>query len=162
MMSCNTLNQQNQQLHCFPLPPSFKAKSSLKYRDSRKTSFCKTSTNRNNLDPGFSKTTCKNLNSTPLKTFLDPYILIPYHQKFKINRNIEDNQLFTLYFNFHKTCIHTFNSPSSMVLLLAIRILSILMTRSPKTFYCKLPKSLNLVMKISPINLHVLIKFSLC
>ena len=162
MMSSNTLSQQNQQLHCFPLPPSFKSKSFLNYRDSRKTSFCKTSNNRNNLDPGFSKTTCKNLNFTTLKTFLDPYILIPYHQKIKINRNIKDNQFFTLFFKYHKTYIHTFNSPSSMVLLLASKILSILMTRSLKTFYCKFPMSSNLIMKTSSINLHVLIKFSLC
>ena len=43
-MSSNTANQQNQQLHYFPLPPPFKSKSSPIRCDSKLTSFCKKNT----------------------------------------------------------------------------------------------------------------------
>ena len=47
---------------------------------------------------------------SPTKASLDPYVNALYHQEFKNFQNIQDNQPFTLYFNYDKTHTHTFQS----------------------------------------------------
>ena len=107
-MSSNFVNQQNQYLHYSPLPPPFKSKSCLTHRSSRITSFCKIITIHYNYDPPFLNTTSKNLNITPSKTFLDPFLFALYHQEFYDFENIQDNQHFTLCFNYDNTRTLTF------------------------------------------------------
>ena len=45
---------------------------------------------------------------TPCKTFLGPYIFALYHHEFIHFQNIQDKVPFTLYFDYDKTQLHTF------------------------------------------------------
>ena len=65
-----------------PLPPPFKSNSTTS-RDTRSTTeFCKTLSSFYTHTPAYLSTKAANLEYTPTKRFLDPYIFALYYQNF--------------------------------------------------------------------------------